>query len=137
VDHGQDEIEQRSVLTDWARENVRGYTRMEADREFYIRTLGMTACQRFLAGWYNLTDEDGNDVSFKKGISGVADQSVAAVPHMHRVEIATKVIDLLRPTKSERKNSGSSATSSQGRKKSGRQDQGESGKSQDDQTSTA
>lgn len=71
---------------------------MMADNEVYAQIRGTEAARMFLVDWTGHPDRP------RRGVAGVADDSLRRIPLMHRIQIGAFVETLFGPTEQEEKN---------------------------------
>ena len=80
---------------------------LAADRDWFWDVLGIEAARLQVHDWDNLSGSDGAPLACRRGLDGLTDDSLQAIPKNHLQAIGIYVSSLLRPTEREAKNSGS------------------------------
>ena len=78
---------------------------LSADMDWYWDVLGIEAARLQVSNWENLTGPDGEAVPCKRGLEGLTDASLQAIPERHLKAIGLYVHGLLSPSEAEAKNS--------------------------------
>ena len=95
-------------LADIVAQGAPAYAAMRADDQVYPQIQGYCAARQFVVGWENLPH------ACERTLVGLSEQSIAAIPRHHRIEIGQEVRRISTLSETERGNSASPSPGSSG-----------------------